>query len=127
MHLPACSMAHRVQLRRPLSWRLQWPWPTCPSLPHPPRAQVARKTVDACRPYLELPHFNREVIFNKSRAAAGLCEFAINIIKYYDVVSEVEPKRQELAAANAKLTEANTILAAVQAKVRHTRGRLRSC
>ena len=37
---------------------------------------------------------------------------------YYDVVSEVEPKRQELAAANAKLQEANTTLAAVQQKVR---------
>jgi hypothetical protein len=33
------------------------------------------------------------------------------------VVSEVEPKRQELAAANAKLEEANVTLTAVQAKV----------
>ena len=31
------------------------------------------------------PHFNKEAIYNKSRAAAGLCEFAINIIKYFDV------------------------------------------
>lgn len=81
--------------------------------------QIARKTVEACRSYLELPHFNKEVIYNKSRAAAGLCEWAINIVKYYDVVSEVEPKRQELAAANATLQEANTTLAAVQQKVRH--------
>lgn len=76
--------------------------------------------MDACRSYLELPHFNKEIIFNKSRAAAGLCEWAINIVLYYDVVSEVEPKRQELAAANAKLHEANTTLAAVQQKVRYT-------
>lgn len=48
--------------------------------------QVAKKTVEACRSYLELPHFNREAIFTKSRAAAGLCEWAINIVKYYDVV-----------------------------------------
>jgi dynein heavy chain len=75
--------------------------------------------VEACRSYLELPHFNKEVIYNKSRAAAGLCEWAINIVKYYDVVSEVEPKRQELAAANATLQEANTTLAAVQQKVRY--------
>jgi dynein heavy chain len=82
-----------------------------------PFKQVVKKTVDACRSYLELPHFNRDIIFNKSRAAAGLCEWAINIVKYYDVVSEVEPKRQELAAANAKLQEANTVLASVQEKV----------
>lgn len=80
-------------------------------------SQLAKKTVEACRSYLELPHFNKEIIFNKSRAAAGLCEWAINIVKYFDVVSEVEPKRQELAAANAKLHEANTTLAAVQQKV----------
>ena len=59
--------------------------------PHPraPRPQVQRKTVDACRSYLALPHFNREVIFTKSHAAAGLCDWAVNIVKYYDVVTEV--------------------------------------
>jgi hypothetical protein len=45
--------------------------------------EVPKKSVDACRPYLELEHFNRDAIYNKSRAAAGLCEFAINIIKYF--------------------------------------------
>jgi len=79
--------------------------------------KVARKTVDACRPYLELEWFNRDIIYNKSRAAAGLCEFAINIIKYYDVVAMVEPKRLELAEANEQLNAANTKLGEVQAKV----------
>ncbi|PRW60500.1 Dynein alpha flagellar outer arm [Chlorella sorokiniana] len=37
--------------------------------------------------------------------------------QYYDVWSTVEPKRQELAQANAKLAEANTKLQEVQAKV----------
>jgi dynein heavy chain len=36
----------------------------------------------------------RDAIWTKSRAAAGLCEWAVNIVKYFDVVSEVEPKRQ---------------------------------
>ena len=35
---------------------------------------------------------------NKSKAAAGLCEWAVHIVQYYDVWSTVEPKRQELAA-----------------------------
>ena len=59
----------------------------------------------------------REIISNKSKAAAGLCDWAINIVKYYDVVSEVEPKRQELAGANEKLAAANTTLKQVQDKV----------
>ena len=79
--------------------------------------KVTKKTVEATRSYLALPHFNKEAIFTKSRAAAGLCEWAINIVLYYDVVAEVEPKRQELAEANAMLDEANTKLAAVQARV----------
>lgn len=79
--------------------------------------QVAKKNVDACRSYLELPHFEKEIISGKSKAAAGLCDWAINIVKYYDVVSMVEPKRQELAEANRKLEEANDTLRQVQEKV----------
>lgn len=59
----------------------------------------------------------RDIISNKSKAAAGLCDWAINIVKYYDVVSEVEPKRLELAGANDKLAAANTTLKQVQDKV----------
>ncbi|EFN60095.1 hypothetical protein CHLNCDRAFT_133411 [Chlorella variabilis] len=79
--------------------------------------EVPQKNVDACRSYLELPHFNKEAMSNKSKAAAGLCSWAINIVRYYDVWSTVEPKRQELAQANAKLVEANEKLVAVRAKV----------
>lgn len=39
----------------------------------------------------------QETMSNKSKAAAGLCSWAINIVRYYDVWSTVEPKRQELA------------------------------
>lgn len=30
---------------------------------------------------------------NKSSAARGLCDWVINIVKYYDVIQIVEPKR----------------------------------
>ena len=62
-------------------------------------------------------HECRDIISNKSKAAAGLCDWAINIVKYYDVVSEVEPKRIELAGANEKLAAANSTLKQVQDKV----------
>lgn len=78
---------------------------------------VPPKAVEACRPYLALPHYNRDTIYNKSRAAAGLCEYSLNIIKYFDVVQMIEPKRQELAEANRTLGEANEKLALVQARV----------
>ncbi|GAB4813657.1 hypothetical protein N2152v2_000703 [Parachlorella kessleri] len=81
------------------------------------KGEIPKKSVDACRSYLELPHFNRETIEKKSKAAAGLCEWAINIVKYYDVYITVEPKRLELAEANAKLEAANTQLREVEEKV----------
>lgn len=73
--------------------------------------------VEATRPYLELPHFNRDIIQNKSKAAAGLCDWAVNIVKYFDVVIDVAPKKAELAEANAKLEDANSTLTVVMAQV----------
>lgn len=73
--------------------------------------------VEATRSYLELPHFNRETIQNKSKAAAGLCDWAVNIVKYFDVVIDVAPKKAELAEANAKLADANETLEVVMSKV----------
>jgi hypothetical protein len=73
------------------------------------QSQVQKKTVDACRSYLELPHFNRDVIFTKSHAAAGLCDWAVNIVKYYDVVSEVRgPKVVRLWGCEALAVVART-------------------
>jgi dynein heavy chain len=78
---------------------------------------VTKKVVDATRTYLELPHFTRDVIMNKSKAAGGLCDWAINIVKYFDVVIDVAPKKAELAESNEKLRNANETLATVLAKV----------
>ena len=78
---------------------------------------MTRKVVEATRPYLELPHFTRDIIANKSKAAAGLCDWAINIVKYFDVVIDVAPKKAELAEANEKLHNANETLTSVMAKV----------
>jgi uncharacterized protein YsxB (DUF464 family) len=49
-----------------------------------------------------------------SEAAAVVCEFVCNIIEFYDVVCDIEPKRQLLAKSEAELSEATTELAAVE-------------
>lgn len=69
--------------------------------------EVPAKNFKAIRPLLALEHFNRDAIKNKSKACAGLCEWVINIVKYYDVFSEVEPKREALRQATQQLQEAN--------------------
>merc|ERR1719450_1633682 len=61
--------------------------------------------------------FTHAGMAKKSGAAAGLCVFIINIIMYYDVVTQVEPKRQALREATETLNNANEKLAEVKALV----------
>ena len=82
------------------------------------RGEVSKRTVDACRPILELEWFNPEFdMAQKAAAAAGLRDWANAIIQYYDVVVQVDPLRNALAEANAELERANRTLTEVQAKV----------
>ena len=69
------------------------------------------------RPYLESSEFDPEFIRNKSFAAAGLCAWVINIVKFYEVFCDVEPKRKALAAANAELKAAQERLTKIKAKI----------
>ena len=46
--------------------------------------------------YLSAPEFDPKVVIVKSKAAAGLCEWVINIVKFYDVILEVGPLRKQL-------------------------------
>ena len=60
--------------------------------------------------YLKDPEFDPEFVRSKSGAAAGLCSWVINVIKFYEVYCDVEPKRKALAAANKQLQEAQATL-----------------
>ena len=67
--------------------------------------------------FLVQENFNAEVIKTKSGAAAGLCDWCINICKYFRIYQMVAPKRAQLAEANAKLDGANTKLAGIRKNV----------
>lgn len=58
-----------------------------------------------------------EFVKSKSAAAAGLCAWVINIIKFFEVFCDVEPKRKALAAANAELQAAMEKLRNIKLKV----------
>ena len=61
--------------------------------------------------------FDPDFIRTKSGAAAGLCSWVINIIKFYEVYCDVEPKRRALEEANSQLQDAQTKLKQVKDKV----------
>ena len=47
----------------------------------------------------------------------GLCAWVINIIKFYEVYCDVEPKRQALFQANVELAAAQEKLSIIKRKV----------
>ena len=72
----------------------------------------------AVQPYLDnTAEFNPEFIRSKSGAAAGLCAWVINIMTFYTVFCDVEPKRLALEAANAQLAAAQEKLRQIQNKI----------
>lgn len=73
--------------------------------------------IKAIQPYLNDAEFEPEFIRAKSGAAAGLCAWVINIIKFYEVFCDVEPKRRALQQANAELAAAQDKLSLIKRKV----------
>ncbi|XP_016337659.1 dynein heavy chain 11, axonemal [Sinocyclocheilus anshuiensis] len=67
--------------------------------------------------YLRNPEFHPDHVRTKSYAAAGLCAWAINIVRYYEVYCEVAPKRLALAQANTELETATAKLLSVRKKL----------
>jgi dynein heavy chain len=73
--------------------------------------------MEAIAPYLEDPNFNAEYIKGKSAAAAGLCGWVVNVVGYYKVYCDVEPKRLALIASDSELQGAQARLAEIQSKI----------
>jgi dynein heavy chain len=61
--------------------------------------------------------FTPEIMGGKSKAAEGVCSWVLNIVKYYDVIQTIEPKRKALKEATDQLEEANEKLGIVNARV----------
>ncbi|KAM7067437.1 dynein axonemal heavy chain 9 [Molossus nigricans] len=89
------------------------------SLVHFDKEDIHENCLKAIRPYLQDPAFSPEFVATKSYAAAGLCSWVINIVKFYEVFCDVEPKRQALRRATSDLAAAQEKLAAIKAKIAH--------
>lgn len=71
----------------------------------------------AVQTYLDNPEFDSDLVKGKSLAAGGLCAWTINVIRFYHVYCDVEPKRISLAQANAELAAAEDKLSKIKAKI----------
>ncbi|XP_066544120.1 dynein axonemal heavy chain 11 [Amia ocellicauda] len=82
------------------------------------KERISEATVKVVKEeYLSDPEFNPEFVRLKSSAAAGLCAWVINIIRFHEVFCEVELKRHALTQANADLAEAADKLESIRKKL----------
>ncbi|CAM9713793.1 unnamed protein product [Bubo scandiacus] len=81
------------------------------------KEHIPEACLKAFQPYQSDPSFDPEFIMSKSTAAAGLCSWCLNIVRFYEVFCEVEPKRLALEEANADLAEAQEKLSRIKKKI----------
>ncbi|NXG00005.1 DYH17 protein, partial [Sakesphorus luctuosus] len=78
---------------------------------------IPEPCLKAFQPYRADPGFDPEFIKSKSTAAAGLCSWCLNMVRFYEVHCEVKPKRQAVADADAELAEAQRRLSRIKSKI----------
>ncbi|XP_042635783.1 dynein axonemal heavy chain 17 [Catharus ustulatus] len=78
---------------------------------------IPEPCLKAFEPYRKDPSFNPEFIKSKSTAAAGLCSWCLNMVRFYEVHCTVKPKRQAVADADAELAEAQHRLSKIKSKI----------
>ncbi|XP_025892623.1 dynein heavy chain 17, axonemal [Nothoprocta perdicaria] len=81
------------------------------------KEHIPEACLKAFKPYQSDPNFDPESILSKSTAAAGLCSWCLNIVRFYEVYCDVAPKRQALEEANAELAEAQDKLTRIKNKI----------
>ncbi|XP_077976399.1 dynein beta chain, ciliary-like isoform X2 [Styela clava] len=81
------------------------------------KENIPEPSLKAVRQYMEDPEFNEDTARTKSVAAAGLCAWVINIVRWYDVYCDVQPKRDALAEANEELAAAQKKLDDIRTKI----------
>ncbi|KAJ1633364.1 dynein heavy chain [Pavlovales sp. CCMP2436] len=67
---------------------------------------VPKSNFCSIRPLLEKEHFNVDAMRLKSVAAAGLCEWVLSIVEYWDINESIEPMRAGARQAEMDLSDA---------------------
>lgn len=69
------------------------------------------RNIDKLKELTENPDFEQGKIFNSSSAAGNISIWIRSVVRTYDALLIVEPKRNELAEAEKNLKEAEDTLA----------------
>jgi dynein heavy chain len=81
------------------------------------KENIPAENLKETKKYLVNPDFNGDFVAGKSNAAAGLCNWVVNIVMFYEVFCDVAPKRAALAEAESQLKAAQDKLSKVMAQI----------
>ncbi|KAL5106320.1 hypothetical protein TcWFU_007241 [Taenia crassiceps] len=81
------------------------------------KENMHENSLKAVAEYLKDPEFDPSLVRSKSLAAAGLCSWVINIVKFHEVFCVVKPKRDALDEANKELESATEALNKIREKI----------
>lgn len=90
------------------------------------KENIPQANIDGVDPYLKKEEFVGKKVESKSFAAAGLCDWVVNIVKFFRLNKDVEPKRQRLKEASDRLDASKASLKKVQDKVKELKNRLQA-
>ncbi len=78
---------------------------------------IPEETLAKVEPFIALPFFNFDVMKGKSKAAAYLCSWVVNIYTYNCIYKKVKPLMEKVEEATAEKAAAEAALVIVLAKV----------
>jgi dynein heavy chain len=88
------------------------------------RENIPPQNIIAIKPYIAKERFNKEAVMSLSSAAAGLCSWVVNMVKFHEIFCEVEPKRKLAEQAGEKLAASRANLKRIQDKERDLKKKL---
>ena len=81
------------------------------------RDDISERTIRQLQKYINNPEFKPEEVAKSSKACKSMCSWVIAINNYYEVTRVVIPKKEQLAAAEARLAVASQALKKAQDKL----------
>jgi dynein heavy chain len=78
---------------------------------------IPPQVINDLEPILSQPYFNKKTMMGKSEAAANLCNFIVNVVRYNKIWRQVEPLMQSADEAEKLANEKLEELRIVQEKV----------
>ncbi|BET02170.1 Dynein, axonemal heavy chain [Nesidiocoris tenuis] len=81
------------------------------------KENILPPVVAAIQEYINDPEFTSENVVGKSKAAAGLCAWVVNIMKFHEVWMIILPKKKAEAAARNELARTKAKLAELMERI----------